>query len=55
MRHIITYYFDILLTSLVLQLLQKGKNLITEVRDDYHLVLEILIYTSILVGSTDRF
>jgi hypothetical protein len=31
------------------------KNLITEFRDDYHLVLEILIYTLFLVGLTDGF
>ena len=55
MTHIISYYCTILLIRLVLQLLQKGNNLIMEGCDDFYLVREILIYTLILDGLTDRF
>ena len=55
MTHIIPYYCTIILIRLVFQLLQKGKKLIMEGCDDFYLVLEILIYTLILVGFTGKF
>ena len=55
MTHFIPYYCTIILIRLLLQLLQKGNNLIMEGCDDFYLVLEILIYTLILVGLTGRF
>ena len=55
MIHIIPYYCTILLIRLVLQLLKEGKNLMMLGHDDYYLVLEILIYTLILIRPTDKF
>ena len=49
MAQIITSHCTILLIRLVLQLLNEGKNSMMVVHDDYYFVLEILIYTLILI------